>query len=262
MKITVLAENTTGNPLLESEHGLSLFIETKKHNILFDMGKTNAFAANAQTLGIDLSKADVAILSHGHYDHGGGLREFLRINSHAPVYVSAHAFEPHYHGEEKYIGIDTSLCGEHRIRFVDNVTEIDGELSIHTCKEYPLTEPIDPAGLTVKRGDKFEEEDFIHEQYLLINEDGRRTLISGCSHRGILNISKWFEPDVLVGGFHFMNVDMSAHADRLERAAKLLLCRKPVYYTAHCTGTEQYEFLKKLMGDRLFYLSTGDIAEF
>lgn len=261
MKITVLAENTAGNPLLTAEHGLSLFIETKKHKILFDMGKTDAFAANARALGVDLSEVDIAVLSHGHYDHGGGMGEFLRVNSQAPIYVSVHAFEPHYHGEEKYIGIDTSLCGEPRIRFVEDTVEIDSELSIHTCKGYPLTEPIDSADLTVKRGNKFVDEDFIHEQYLLINEGGKRTLISGCSHRGIINISTRFSPDVLVGGFHFMKIDVNTDAERLERAAALLLRHPTVYYTAHCTGTEQYDFLKKRMRERLFYLSTGDIAE-
>ncbi len=78
MKITALTENTskTGLPY---EHGLSLYIETEKHNILFDTGQTELFAQNAETLGIDLGKVDIAVLSHGHYDHGGGLKRFLEL---------------------------------------------------------------------------------------------------------------------------------------------------------------------------------------
>ena len=109
MKITALLENTTHRTDMKTEHGLSLYIESENLNILFDMGQSANFAENAQKLGIDLSKADIAILSHGHYDHGGGLSEFLKSNDHAPVFIHRDAFLPHYNGTEKYIGLDSSL---------------------------------------------------------------------------------------------------------------------------------------------------------
>ena len=92
MKITCLAENTTSRPDIEAEHGLSLYIETNGKKILFDMGQGELFIRNAKRLGIDLSDVDIAVISHGHYDHGGGLRSFLEINKKAPVYISEHAF--------------------------------------------------------------------------------------------------------------------------------------------------------------------------
>ena len=76
MKITALTENTTQCGL-PTEHGLSLYIETEKHTVLFDMGQSDLLAQNAASLGVDLRKADAAVLSHGHYDHGGGLKTFL-----------------------------------------------------------------------------------------------------------------------------------------------------------------------------------------
>ena len=91
-------ENTAAGENLAAEHGLSLLIETGEHRILFDAGQTGAFADNAARLGLDLSTVDLAVLSHGHYDHGGGLARFLEINCHAPVYVNPHVFEPHYNG--------------------------------------------------------------------------------------------------------------------------------------------------------------------
>ena len=94
MRITVLLENTPSSDSVTAEHGLRLFIETENAKILFDMGQTDAFANNARVLGIDLSSADLAVLSHGHYDHGGGLTKFLELNRTAPVYLSPHAFEP------------------------------------------------------------------------------------------------------------------------------------------------------------------------
>ena len=86
MKITALLENTASDCCMMTEHGLSLYIEAQGKKILFDMGQTDLFYKNALTLGIDLAEVDIAILSHGHYDHGGGLEKFLEINKKAPVY--------------------------------------------------------------------------------------------------------------------------------------------------------------------------------
>ena len=115
MKITVLAENTAVSNDFGAEHGLSLLIESDGKKILFDMGQTDLFASNASLLGINLSDVDIAVLSHGHYDHGGGLKKFLEANTKAPVYINKHAFEPHYNGAEKYIGLDTSLSRNPRL---------------------------------------------------------------------------------------------------------------------------------------------------
>ena len=87
MKVTTLMENTACAERYAAEHGLSLFIETKKINILFDSGSSEAFADNAEKLGVDLGTADIAILSHGHYDHSGGLLRFLQRNEKAPAKI-------------------------------------------------------------------------------------------------------------------------------------------------------------------------------
>ena len=94
MKIYCLVENTKFCDHFECEHGLSFLIDTGYHKILFDMGQSDAYIRNAEKLGLDLSEVDIAIISHGHYDHGGGLKAFLEINKTAPVYVSKYAFEP------------------------------------------------------------------------------------------------------------------------------------------------------------------------
>ena len=130
MKIISLIENTTELDFMKVEHGLSLYIETEKCKILFDMGQTDLFYENAKALGVELCDVDIAVLSHGHYDHGGGLRKFLEINDRAPVYIHKDAFLPHYNGTEKYIGLDTCLKDSTRIVFTSDQHIINGELEL------------------------------------------------------------------------------------------------------------------------------------
>lgn len=239
-----------------SEHGLSLFIETEKHNILFDMGQTDLFARNAEMLGADLSDVDVAILSHGHYDHGGGLKAFLDLNRKAPVYMSKYAFEPHFNGTEKYIGLDTALEGNDRFVYTDGICRIDGGMALYSCNEREKTHDLGSFGLLLKENDVFTPDDFRHEQYLLIEENGKRVLISGCSHKGIMDIADWFKADVIVGGFHYSKLPLD---ERLREYAEYLDSFDTSFYTCHCTGVEQYEFMKKHMS-RLEYISCGDVV--
>ncbi len=253
MKITSLLENTTDRSDMATEHGLSLYIETEKHNILFDMGQTDLFAKNAETLGIDLTSVDIAIVSHGHYDHGGGLSRFLSENHHAHVYISKYAFEPHYNGSEKYIGLDTSLSHHPQIIFTEDEYKLHQGICLYSCNQAEKKYPSIPSGLTEKREDTFIPDDFRHEQYLLIEENGKQILFSGCSHKGILDIAEWFSPDILIGGFHFSKLPMGS---MLTEAAKALQAQKTIFYTCHCTGMEQYKFMKNQM-DRLYYLSSG-----
>ncbi len=253
MKITVLLENTTTRDDMETEHGLSLYIETKNHNILFDMGQTELFSQNAETLGINLADVDIAIVSHGHYDHGGGLKRFLEINEKAPVYVNRHAFEPHYNGTEKYIGLAMTLKDNDRLIFTDDITVIDEGLKLYSCNGDKRSYDLGSFGLYTLKDGSFVLDDFCHEQYLLIEEDGKRVLISGCSHKGIMNITQWFCPDVLIGGFHFSKLPLD---EKLEEYARILKKSGTKFYTCHCTGEKQYAFMKQYM-EELYYLSCG-----
>ena len=257
MKITVLAENTAACPTVGAEHGLSLYIEAAGEKILCDMGQSALFAENAAALGIDLSEVTLCVLSHGHYDHGGGLSRFLQLNQKAPVYMHKDAFLPHYNGTEKYIGLDTSLADSPRIVFVKERVQIAEGLALIPAAEIPRRYAKIPHGLTERVGDRFIEDDFRHEQYLLIEAEGKRVLISGCSHVGIMDIASHIRPDVLIGGFHFSKLALD---DTLADAAKALASMDTDFYTCHCTGVEQYQFMKSYM-PRLSYLGGGQCVE-
>lgn len=245
MEITVLAENTCPNGTFGCEHGLSIYIKTKDTSVLFDMGQTDLFAKNAKKLGIDLASVDLAVLSHGHYDHGGGLETFLEINKKAPVYLNKYAFMPHRNGTDKYIGLDVSLKDNDRLIFTDTKYSICADMTLYPAVP-DVTGRFTSAGFTFVEDGKLLPEDFRHEQYLEICENGKRVLFSGCSHRGITNIVKSFEPDVLVGGFHLSKVTSEKE---LAEYALYLDSFNTVYYTCHCTGLMQSEFLCGKMKD-------------
>lgn len=256
MKITVLAENTTCREDIMAQHGLSLYLETGGCRILFDMGQDAAFARNAEILGVDLAKVDFAVVSHGHYDHGGGLNEFLRCNQTAQVYLHANAFGSYYNGTRKYIGLDHALGNHPRLQFVKGRLKLSDEIYLWDCND--LAWKSDSWGLTCKTGEEFSPDPFLHEQYLQITEGEKRYLISGCSHKGILNIASHFQPDVLVGGFHLSKQE---DEQALTHIGETLLRSNATYYTGHCTGSKQYAYLKRQMGDRLHNLSTGMTIE-
>ena len=256
MRFTVLVENTACRETVQPQHGLSLFVETENQKILFDMGQDDTFIRNAQSLGIDLAQVDVAIVSHGHYDHGGGLEAFLSVNAKAPVYVHAQAFGDYYNGTEKYIGLHQSLRDHPRLRFVSAETKISSDLILTDCNA--LNWISDSWGLNRREGDTFLPDDFRHEQYLLLTEGNKKILISGCSHKGIVNIARHFQPDVLIGGFHLNKLE---DARQLQRIGQILLQSDTLYYTGHCTGQNPFAALKACMGSRLESISAGLVFE-
>lgn len=257
MKIYTLIENTSCVDGFAYEHGLSLYIETEKMRILFDSGQSGAFADNAVKLGIDLGKVDVMILSHGHYDHSGGIGRFLELNNTAPVYISSTAFGMHYNAEDRYIGVDEELKNSSRFVFVDDYEEIGEGITLYGADKINAVTPIDSAGLKIKAPSGMIPDTFRHEQYLMIEENNHKVLISGCSHNGILNIMETMKPDVLVGGFHFMKKPV----EEVKIPADRLMEYDTKYFTCHCTGLEQFDYMKRIMGDRLSYLSAGNMVE-
>lgn len=260
VKLQVLIENTTSDPELHSEHGLSLYIETDHHKILFDSGQSGKFADNAAKMGIDLSAVDMAVLSHGHYDHGGGFNRFFELNDSCRLYLNRFAMLPKFHGQSRYIGLDLKLMQNPRLFHLTDYAKIGNSLYLYSCNRMEDLFPDPSAGLNILQNGRLQPDTFQHEHYLLIRDNDRKILISGCSHKGIHNIVKWFEPDILVGGFHFMDIDPDTPRGRrrLEKSAEKLMKYNTQYYTGHCTGKRQYDVMKDIMGDQLHSISTGD----
>ncbi|MFI3283440.1 MAG: MBL fold metallo-hydrolase, partial [Rikenellaceae bacterium] len=132
VKITSLVENTSLCGC-KTAHGLSLYIETSRHKILFDVGGDDTFILNSKKLGVDLSAVDIIIISHGHRDHGGALGMALDLNDSAKVYIQRQAFAPHFSHRATGvgdIGLDTNLMNCDRVVLLTGEFDIDEELSL------------------------------------------------------------------------------------------------------------------------------------
>lgn len=276
MKVTVLLENSTPTDRFCAEHGLSLFLETEGHRILFDMGPSAAFIGNAKAMGIDVGTADIAFLSHGHFDHGGGLPAFLALTaeqgSPAPIYLRPSAAEPHRAKTPaglKDIGIDGAVMESDRIRLADELMQIDDELTVFSAVEPVELAPASNRVLLAETADGFAPDPFDHELSLLVSEGGKTTLVTGCSHCGIVNIVKRAEQitggplHAVVAGFHLMNPASGEveDAERTRAVAEFLASRPTRYFTFHCTGLAAYILLRDTLGDRITYLYTSSTAE-
>lgn len=123
-KITTLVENCVYGRKLQAEHGLSLYIETSGHRLLFDTGASDLFIRNARLLHIDLQKVDYLILSHGHSDHTGGLRYFLELNTQATVVCKREIFSPKFKDERENGMMHTQNLDRSRFRFITKQIEL------------------------------------------------------------------------------------------------------------------------------------------
>jgi len=259
MKITVLSENTTRGPNVTPEFGLSLHIECGGQSILFDAGSSDNFARNALTLGIDIAQVDAAILSHGHFDHADGFSTFIALNDHAPIYAHVGFDGGNYKKPDEYIGIAPALKGNDRFAPAAHSQEIGLGLTLLSYDSATAIHAIDSCGMFVQDGNDARPEDFAHEHYLMACEGDVRLLVTGCSHKGIANIMNWTKPERIthvIGGFHLMGVQPD-QMGTLDALADELLGYGAQYYTGHCTGIDQYAYLKGRMGDKVSYLGTG-----
>lgn len=268
MRLSVWVENTSTRGL-PVEHGLSLYLQTETHGtLLFDLGQGTLFAENAVRLGFEGCKVDRCFVSHGHYDHGGGLATFLALRPQTPVYVHRRAFEPHYSRRKDgwhEIGLDSSLRTHRQLIFTDDICLVEPGLLLFAGVKGERLLP--PGNRLLFSPVRVEPATFPDEQSLWVEEGGVRVLVAGCAHRGILNIldraheltGQW--PTHVVAGMHLVKMGLSAEAEA-EFIAQLAEGLRAVpgcrYYTLHCTGEGAYAELRKHLGSRIAYLACGD----
>lgn len=264
MKIIVLIENTDSTECSFCEHGLSIYIETEKHRLLVDTGQSDSFIQNASDLGIDLKAIDTVILSHGHYDHSGGIMALAEIDPEVRVYMQRTAAGEFYH-DERYIGIDKRILSLPNVTLLEGDHTIDEELSIFSGITGRLFWAKSNLELSRHENGNIIQDEFEHEQCLVVTADDRNVLISGCAHNGILNILDKYRsiynsaPDMVISGFHMMKKTdyTEEEISIIKSTAERLSETDTVYYTGHCTGEKAFAIMKEIMGDKLHALYSG-----
>ncbi len=277
MQITALIENDLleGRDDLAAEFGLSLHVQTGERQILFDTGTSGAFAGNAEVLGIDLAEVDVAVLSHHHFDHGGGLARFLESNDRARVYLREAELADRYFKAlaviKRPIGLDLALMERLRDRFefVTDEHQVAPGVFLITKIGSTYDRPKGNEHLFVDSGGSLVPDPFDHELVMVVLEDDGMVVFSGCSHNGILNMIEAAVdrfPGVpikaVIGGFHLIGLPlfntMAASRREVEAIGRRILAFSPVrVYSAHCTGLKAFGVLRGVMGDTLKPFRTG-----
>jgi 7,8-dihydropterin-6-yl-methyl-4-(beta-D-ribofuranosyl)aminobenzene 5'-phosphate synthase len=279
MRVTVLVENTAdAGGRLAGEHGLSLHIVHGSLEMLHDVGASGLFAENAAALGIDVARVDLAVLSHGHYDHGGGLARFFEVNDRAPVCLARSAMEPHYAGlplVRREVGIKADMLERHRdrLRLVD--ADAEPSAGVHLITKIGTAHPwvAFNRSLGALRGGRIGRDDLSHELAMAIEVTDGIAVFTGCGHRGVLNMvdaARARFPGrairAVIGGFHLGGVpgkNLLAESDASVRRVGEGLLERGVQmtWTGHCTGERAGQVLKGVMGDRMNLLRTGVIID-
>lgn len=276
MKITVLADNRTIDDAFQTEHGLSIYAETGKNNIIMDNGSSDLFMQNANKLGIDLQNADYVFISHGHSDHLGGLSYLMEINNKAKVIMSSKIKNQTYYSKRKglhsiSVNFDFKKY-QGRIIFVDEQFNISDDIEIFKNHSFKYKLPKGNNTLCRKEPDgNIIPDDFNHELILTIGTD-KLFVYTGCSHNGLLNIldatvSKLSSPiGWVMGGFHLISEkdETIYETDKeLIDLSKYLISQYPetLFITGHCTCENAFNKMKSVMGKQLKQFYCGYILE-
>ncbi|QOX63275.1 MBL fold metallo-hydrolase [Anoxybacterium hadale] len=277
MRIQILSENRTNHTECMAEHGLAVYIETDEKTLVFDMGGSQLYLDNADKLKIDLTQADAAVISHGHYDHTGGIPSFCKLNKNAPIYIHKEAFGATYGMEDGKL--DEESCGirwteEEKKMLQGRLILTEGPLwltnDIVISGTIPKTDVFTPTEQFYIKGQDGElrPDEMNHEQFLAIRLKGDREtgrgifIFSGCSHTGVIPCISYakelFPGEKILGllaGMHLYHTkgdDLNQILDQI--AAEEMEYVIPV----HCTGMEGICGLKLRLGSRCIPAGVGD----
>lgn len=269
MKIQFLMENKTDGPGCVAEHGLSIYIQAQGKSLLFDTGASSLFARNAEAMGVDLSEAEALIISHGHYDHTGGVPEFCRINKDAPVYIHKEGFYETYgkkHGKMEEQPCSIRWTARERKEIEPRIIKTENPLWLSENMVISGTIPAEPGQQTEtfyrKMPDKsFAADPMDHEQILVIREPEGLYVFSGCSHRGVIPAvsyaRKLFNGEriaALIAGMHLY----SAGEETRGRVVKQILSEEmDLVIPVHCTGIDAICDLKAALGEKCVAATAG-----
>jgi 7,8-dihydropterin-6-yl-methyl-4-(beta-D-ribofuranosyl)aminobenzene 5'-phosphate synthase len=275
-RITILCENLVGRLMGSGEHGFSAFIETEKGNYLFDTGSGHSIVPNSLILDKDLKSIRKIFLSHGHYDHTGGLPEVLKMKGRVDVHAHSHVFIDRIHvikenGKEtkRFIGTPykKSYLEFLGANFILNTDFMEVEKGIFFTGEVPRKtsfEKPDPRLFTEVDG-KTTQDIFLDDQSLILDTDKGVILILGCAHSGMINIINHVVDKIGKGKFHAIlggtHLDFLT-PEQLEESINVLREMEIERIgVSHCTGMRAAFRFHLEFGERFFYGCVGSVLE-
>lgn len=259
LKITLLSENCSNKSELSAEHGFSLYIEADNQKIIFDTGASELYIENGEKLGIDFTAVEAVVLSHGHYDHVGGLAKIggQNIYCHKDIFLKKYKYE---HGRYKDIGIAFSEAAYSsnnnlEINYVDKEHELFPDVLLLT--DFQKKEQKNY--FYIVKNNKFVADDFADELIMTFNTNKGLVIITGCAHSGIVNIieralavNKTKNIYALLGGFHLSKLTEQENKQVAEKINEYNIDNIGI---SHCTGG----LLKKhLLAKNAFNFNVGD----
>ena len=270
LSITQLVENTAGSPGLLAEHGVAFYIETDEHRLLFDTGQGLALRHNAAILGIPIASVEAIILSHGHYDHAGGLSAALEMTGPVDLYLHPKALTAKFNhkGQEisAFIAGQTDL-GSLAGRTFDTQGPTEIFSGIHVTGEIPRTHKIEDTGGPFYQNPECTRPDTLpDDQALFIETPEGLIVLLGCGHSGVVNTLEYVQQlsdnkpiHAVIGGMHLLRATperLAFTGDRLNDLA--------VGYLApnHCTGLEAVCYIKSRFPGAFHQSQTGTIHTF
>jgi 7,8-dihydropterin-6-yl-methyl-4-(beta-D-ribofuranosyl)aminobenzene 5'-phosphate synthase len=275
VRITTLVDNSVSmhaNKLI-GEHGLSFYIETARHKILFDAGQYLALSHNAGVLDIDLSRIDMMVLSHGHYDHTGGLKHLLENNNTFALYAHPDVFDDKrksVNKKYKKIGIplkkDAFENSDVQLTLSKSAFEIAP--GIFTSGEIPQQNDFESieSGFFVKRGGQIVPDTLADDQALILDTKKGLVVLLGCSHRGVINtlnhvvkLTGKNKIRAIIGGLHLGKASDAKLTKIIDHLGEFNIEKIGL---SHCTGTKAILALFDRFKDRVFINTVGTVTTF